>query len=53
MLQRHLDIPFSRATEIIDQMHEEGVVGPQLPSGRREVLVAEQELVGSSRDPLN
>lgn len=38
MLQRMLPATFSEATAIIDRMHDEGVVGPQLPSGRRELL---------------
>lgn len=43
MLQRHLRIPYSEATALIERMHEEGVVGPQLPSGRREILVTPEQ----------
>lgn len=38
MLQRSLEVSFSEATALIERMFDEGVVGPQLPSGRRKIL---------------
>ncbi len=38
MLQREFDLSWSTAFAITERMHDEGLVGPPLPSGRREVL---------------
>lgn len=38
LLQRSLSVSFSEATAMIERMYDEGLVGPPLPSGRREIL---------------
>jgi len=44
MLQRRLHIGHSRAARLIDQMEEDGIVGPYAGSKPREVLIEESEL---------
>jgi DNA segregation ATPase FtsK/SpoIIIE-like protein len=46
MLQRNVKVSFSQATAIIERMYDEGIVGPQLPSGRREILVTRNREAG-------
>jgi hypothetical protein len=43
MLQRSLSVSFSEASALIERMQSEGVVGPQLASGRREILAPGRE----------
>ena len=43
LLQRKLKIGYSRAARLIDMLEEQGVIGPQLGSKAREVLVGEEE----------
>ena len=38
-IQRHLQIGYNRAARLIEQMEQEGVVGPANHVGKREVLV--------------
>ncbi|MCC3143869.1 DNA translocase FtsK [Halanaerobium sp. Z-7514] len=44
MLQRRLHIGHSRAARLIDQMEEDGIVGPYAGSKAREVLVEAEDL---------
>ncbi len=44
MLQRRLHIGHSRAARLIDQMEEEGIVGPYAGSKPREVLISKEDL---------
>jgi len=39
MLQRRLRIGYTRAARLMDILEERGVVGPQVGSGTREILV--------------
>ena len=48
MLQRGLDISFAEATSIIERMSDEGLVGPPLASGRREILTGPSETAGEA-----
>lgn len=50
MLQRHLDVSFSEATALIERMADEGIVGPQLPSGRRKILVTKKQWRGQAEN---
>jgi S-DNA-T family DNA segregation ATPase FtsK/SpoIIIE len=43
MLQRRLRIGYPRAARIMDQLEEQGVVGPAEGSGSREVLLEEED----------
>ncbi|MDE0243623.1 MAG: DNA translocase FtsK [Candidatus Kaiserbacteria bacterium] len=43
LLQRKLKIGYSRAARLIDMLEEQGVIGPQVGSKAREVLVGEEE----------
>ena len=43
-LQRHLQIAYNRAARLIDQLEEEGVIGPQIDFEPREVLIDKNEL---------
>ncbi|MFB6212550.1 MAG: DNA translocase FtsK [Candidatus Magasanikbacteria bacterium] len=43
LLQRRLRIGYARAARILDQMHEEGIVGPARGSKARKVLVDTEE----------
>jgi len=47
MLQRRLKIGYARASRIIDQLQDEGIVGPHKGSKARDVLVDESYLYGS------
>ena len=38
-LQRRLKIGYNRAAELIDTLESEGVIGPQIGSARREILI--------------
>jgi hypothetical protein len=38
MLQRRFPLSWAQAHAMIERMHQEGLVGPPLPSGRRDVL---------------
>ena len=42
LLQRSLSVSFSEATAMIERMYDEGLVGPPLPSGRREILTGHE-----------
>ena len=44
LLQRKLSIGYSRAARLMDELEEEGVVGPPDGSKAREVLITRQEL---------
>jgi len=39
MLQRRLGIGYTRAARLMDKLEERGIVGPQVGSGTREILV--------------
>jgi len=39
MLQRRLGIGYTRAARLMDKLEERGIVGPQIGSGTREILV--------------
>ena len=39
MLQRRLRIGYTRAARLMDKLEERGIVGPQVGSGTREILV--------------
>ena len=43
LVQRRLDIGYTRASRLMDALEKEGVVGPLLESGSREVLITEEE----------
>ena len=43
MLQRKLKLGYSRASRLIDQMEERGIVGPFEGSKPRQVLISKQE----------
>jgi S-DNA-T family DNA segregation ATPase FtsK/SpoIIIE len=45
-LQRRLGIGYSRAAKIVDQLEDEGVVGPPNGSNRREILMRLEDLDG-------
>jgi S-DNA-T family DNA segregation ATPase FtsK/SpoIIIE len=53
LLQRRLQIGYSRAARIIDQMEEDGLIGPDLGGSRgREVFItAETESAGGQEQP--
>ncbi|MGM0601725.1 MAG: DNA translocase FtsK 4TM domain-containing protein [Bacillota bacterium] len=53
MLQRRLHIGHSRAARLIDQMEEDGIVGPYAGSKPREVLIEEDELDQIIEDDFN
>ncbi len=46
MLQRNFKIGFNRAGRIMDQLSEAGVVGPDIGTKPRQVLMTEEELAG-------
>ena len=43
MLQRYFKIGFNRAARIMDQLEEAGVVGPELGTKPRQVIMTEEE----------
>lgn len=45
LLQRKLRIGYARAARILDQLHEEGVVGPARGSKARKITLSEEEMV--------
>ncbi|MFB6225979.1 MAG: DNA translocase FtsK, partial [Candidatus Paceibacteria bacterium] len=45
LLQRKLRIGYARAARILDQLHEEGIVGEARGSKAREITLSEQEIV--------
>jgi S-DNA-T family DNA segregation ATPase FtsK/SpoIIIE len=47
MLQRRLKIGYARASRIIDQLENEGIVGPHIGSKARDVLVDDSYLYSS------
>ncbi|RCW51530.1 DNA translocase FtsK [Halanaerobium sp. MA284_MarDTE_T2] len=53
MLQRRLHIGHSRAARLIDQMEEDGIVGPYAGSKPREVLIEEDDLDQIIEDNFN
>jgi DNA segregation ATPase FtsK/SpoIIIE, S-DNA-T family len=48
LLQRKLSIGYARAAKIVDQLEEEGVVGPYNGSNAREVIMQPEQLEGFS-----
>jgi S-DNA-T family DNA segregation ATPase FtsK/SpoIIIE len=44
-LQRKLKLGFSRASRIMDEIEEMGIIGPQEGSKPREVLISQQEWI--------
>jgi len=52
LLQRRLRIGYPRAARLIDEMEEQGIIGPPQPGGRdREVLIpAEDDEIGSEEN---
>ena len=50
LLQRSLSASFSEATAMIERMYDEGIVGPPLPSGRREILVSRENDLASQAE---
>ena len=42
-LQRRLKIGYNRAAELIDTLESEGIIGPQIGSARREILIDDEE----------
>ncbi|HAK63645.1 MAG TPA: cell division protein FtsK, partial [Alphaproteobacteria bacterium] len=42
LIQRHLRIGYNRAARIVEEMEEQGVIGPPNHSGKREVLIGER-----------
>jgi S-DNA-T family DNA segregation ATPase FtsK/SpoIIIE len=55
LLQRRLSIGYARAARILDQLEEEGIVGPGEGSKPRDVLIhnAEEYLANRSQQPTN
>ena len=43
LLQRRLDIGYTRASRLVEALEQEGLVGPLLESGSREVLMSREE----------
>ena len=41
-IQRRLQIGYNRAATLIEQMEEEGMIGPADHAGRREILLPER-----------
>ena len=52
MLQRRLSLGFSRAGRIIDQMERAGLIGPNLGSKPREILIDREKWVEDNRKPV-
>jgi S-DNA-T family DNA segregation ATPase FtsK/SpoIIIE len=54
LLQRRLGIGYPRAARLMDQLEEEGIIGPATGNGPREVLVAADydydDEVGADKD---
>jgi len=44
LLQRRLKVGYSRAARLIDELEQDGIVGPQDGSKAREVLITLEEL---------
>jgi S-DNA-T family DNA segregation ATPase FtsK/SpoIIIE len=38
-VQRHLQIGYNRAARLVEQMEEEGIIGPANHVGKREIFV--------------
>ena len=51
-LQRRLSLGFSRAGRIIDQMERAGLIGPNLGSKPREILIDREKWVEENRKPV-
>ncbi len=49
-LQRRLRIGFNRASRIMDQLEERGIISPKDGSRPRQVLLSKDELINSSED---
>ena len=52
MLQRRLSLGFSRAGRIIDQMERAGLIGPNLGSKPRDILIDREKWVEDNRRPV-
>ena len=55
MLQRRVKLGYSRASRIVDQMEEMGIVGPHKGSKPRDILITKEkwEAVRSGLEQLN
>jgi S-DNA-T family DNA segregation ATPase FtsK/SpoIIIE len=52
MLQRRLSLGFSRAGRIIDQMERAGLIGPNLGSKPRDILIDHEKWVEDNRNSV-
>ncbi len=52
LLQRALQVGYTRASRLIDMMSEEGILGPHIGSKSRQILVTLEEWDAAHEDPL-